>query len=360
MGFNLTAEFLAQVLYGALGGASHNTVPGTTNALLAASPIQSDGQTRTLTAQPSDGGAILQLRLSGTTGSGYLTVAGTDSAGNAASEVISFDAAGTLYTRTSMSAVTGITFNSVQTLGGSIAVNGIKYFEHTIFTATSNPTFSIEKIGDPSAGATSKSLMHPGMVIQSVAFSVPAEARDGVITIDTTWEGDPTATCTATALNDASAIRIWPAWAASFTRDGGAYTPITDFTIDIQAGNRNYRSAAGTQNPQGSFFGAREVTGSFNILLSNETEFNRWRGASKQNLVLTINTPWKLTSSANMKLEASMTSAYLENVTTADAEGAFSYSADYRMIADATNDVIKFKVTNGIPSSVFGASVVLN
>lgn len=355
----VTSEFLGLMWYAALGGASHNTVPSTASALLAASPIQSDGQTRTLTTQPTDSGALLQIKLTGTTGSGNLTVAGVTSEGLAASEVISFDASGTLYTRNSFSSVTGITINSVQTLGGSIGVNGIKYFEHTFFPATSNPTFSIEKHGDPAAGATSKSQIYLGMVMQTLGMSFPAATRDGVIEVSTTWEGNPTATCVASVLNEASTIRIWPAWATQLTRDGATYTAVTDFSVDIGAGNRNYRSAAGVQEPQGSFFGSQEVTGSFSLLLSDETEFNRWRGASKQNLVAITNTPWKLTSSQNIWMAASLPNTYFENVSTSDDDGAFMYSADFRMI-DHSQGVVRVTLRDQIPPSAYGGSVALN
>lgn len=186
----MSAEFVGQFLYGAMGTASHNTLPGTDNALMAASGIEADAQTFALTAQPSDSGAVIQMPLSGTTGSGRLTIAGLDSQGNSASETLSWDAdAAVLYTRTSFSSVTGITIDSCQTLGGSLAVNGIRRFEHTITTGTTNPTFSIEKIGDPSAGAASKSFMHTGMVVQNITLDTPAAARDGVITVSSTWGG---------------------------------------------------------------------------------------------------------------------------------------------------------------------------
>jgi hypothetical protein len=321
----MTAEFLGQFLYGAMGSASHNTVPGTDNALMAASSIEADGQTFSLTTQPSDGGAVLQMPLSGTTGSGRLTVAGTDTEGNAASETISWDANGaTLYTRTSFSAVTGITVDSVQTLGGSVAVNGIKEFQHTISTASVNPTFSIERLGDPSAGAASKSFMHTGMVIQSVTIDSPAAARDGVINVSSTWEGDPTATCTAKSIQEASGVRLWPAWTLSLTRDGGSYINPTNHSLTINSGNRNYRSAAGVQNPQGSFFGGRELTQSMDLLL------------------------------------ASLTDTYLENVSTGEDEDAFIYSADARNIANASTDVAQFLLVDNIPPEAYGGSTVIN
>ena len=357
----LTAEFVGQWLYASLGGASHNTTPGTTPVLMAASAAEADTQQFTLTAQPSDGGAILQIPISGTMGSGTLRVAGTDAFGNSASETLSWDAdAAVLYTRTSFSSVTGIDMISAATVGGSIAVNGIKYFTHTMTTATTNPTFSVERIGDPSAGAASKSFIHPGMVIQNMTIDSPAATRDGVITVSSTWEGDATATCVAKGVQEASGVRLWPAWTLSLTRDGSTYLNPTNHSLTINSGNRNYRSAAGVQSPQGSFYGGREMTQSFDLLLDNEVEFNHWRGASKQDLKLTWASPWKLTSAQNATMTASLTDTYLETVSGGEDDGAFIYSAEARTIANATDDIATFQLIDNIPPNAYGGSTVIN
>jgi hypothetical protein len=166
-----STEFVGQWLFGALGAASHNTVPSTDNVLMAASELDSDTAELTLTTQPSDGGAVLQIPILGTPGSGTLEIRGTNTEGNAASETISWDSeapSAVLYSRTSFSAVDSIAIQSLAVqAGASIQVNGIKNFEHTLFTATSNPTFAIERLGDPAAGAASQSFMHPGMVLQN-------------------------------------------------------------------------------------------------------------------------------------------------------------------------------------------------
>lgn len=364
-----TAEYMGVWLYGVMGSASHNTIPSTQLALLAASKIESDGVTLALTSQPSDGGAILQIPIDYTAltaGSGRLTIAGTDSAGNAASETIGWDtaqagASPTLYTRTSFSAVTGITIDSIQVLGGSISVNGIKEFRHEIRAGSINPTFSVERIGDPSAGAASKSFIHTGMGIQNMGFDSPAATRDGVISISSTWEGDPTATCTAKAIQEASAVRSWPAWILNISRDNAIYLNPTNHSMEINSGVRNYRSAAGVQNPQGTFFGARELTQSVALLLADESEFNRWRGSSKQALRLTWTTPWVLNTGNNVRLAASLLNTYIETVSTAEDDDAFIYNADMRNIAtDATSDVALFMVYDNIPPNAYGASTILN
>jgi hypothetical protein len=56
---------------------------------------------------------------------------------------------------------------------------------------------------------------------------------------------------------------------------------------------------------------------------------------------------------------ASLTETYLENVSTADDDGMFSYSADGRSVADSDNDVVKFELTNNIPPEACGGSTVI-
>lgn len=359
-----TAEWLGLWTYAVMGSASHNTVPSTTLVLMAASGIEADGQDFTLTSQPSDGGAILQIPVDYTgvtTASGRLTVKGTDSAGNAASETLSWDAGSpVLYTRTSFSAVTTITVNSAQSLGGSIAVNGVKEFQHIISAGSDNPTFSIERIGDPSAGAASKSFIHTGAGLQTMGIDTPAATRDGVISVTSTWEGDPTATCTAKSIQEASGVRMWPAWILNISRDNAIYLNPTDHSMEINSGVRNYRSAAGVQYPQGTFFGGRELTQSIALLLDDESEFNRWRGASKQNLGLTWTTPWILNTGNNVRMAASLTDTYIETVSTGEDDDAFIYNADMRNLANATTDVAKFTFVDNIPPNAYGASTILN
>lgn len=352
---NVTADFIGQLLHAAMGAASHNAVPSTDHELLTDEPLAEGSKSLVLTAQPSDGGAILEFIVTGTSNGGTIAVSGIDAHGNGASETLTFASAGSLYTRTSFSAVgaSSITVNSPSPNDGSISIRGYQYFEHIFSASDNNPTYAIERVGDPTAGAASRSHMHLGMVLQSLTFNTPAAARDGVFTVDSTWEGDPTATCDATMVNDASPMRIWPAWTLNVSRDGQNWHQVINQSFTINSGNRNYRAAAGTQNPQGSFFGARELTGSNDILVENEIEYERWRGASKSALVYTWNSPWQLTSSQNMSLTASFLDAFVETNSGGEDDGAQTLSQDFRVIASADADVGKFILINGVPGQAY-------
>lgn len=361
-GFPVTQDFIGALLYGALGTLSGNEVPSTDATLASGTPLMDNTACVVdLSSQPSDGGAILRFRITSGSdamdGVGTISISGIDADGQGASEVISFASAGSFYSRNSYSAI-GPSSITITAPGDGVAeTTGVKFWETTLTTGPSNPTFSIERQGDPTAGATSKSYMYTSMVVQELTLNTPAAQRDGLFTGNVTFEGDFGATCNATSKMAASAVGVWPAWGLSMTRDSVTWSKATNATLTIGAGNRNYRSAAGTQRPQGSFFGAREVTGSIDILVDTEEEKDRWLGASSHQLVWNWDTPHKLTSTQNQAISASMGSVYLEDIVIGDDDGAFSLAADIRSIDDADTGVLKFKVTHGVPTQAYGGGI---
>ena len=357
--YEITSDFITLLAYAALGSLSSNMVPSTTFELLNDEPL-ADGTSKSLVlaAQPSDGGAILRMWITDTSAAGWVSVSGIDAYGNGASEVVSFSSAGSFWTRTSFSAIGASGIQVYSDNGGSITIQGVQAYQHIIsVNETSNPSMSIERHGDPSAGATSKSRMHTGMVVQSFSIDTPAEVRDGLVTGSVSLEGNPTATCTATSLNAVSAVNVWPSWVLSLTRDGTAYNKVMNFSIEYTAGNRNYRTATGYQNPQGAVYLGQELTGSIDILLNDETEYNRWQGASSNNIVAKWDSPHKLTSASNQLIYASMNQLYFEDLSKGDADGLLNLTGNFRTINDANNGLVKFLVRNNVPGVAYGNSV---
>lgn len=355
--FQIVEDILPLLLYGVMGGLSSNSVPSTDASLVENFALSGDLAVD-LTSQPSDGGAILLFNITSTSTGGDITIQGIDAAGNGASETITYASAGQYWSRKSWSAIGPSSINitnSNASQAGSLTILGFKYFEHTISASETNPTISMERVGTPSTGAASKSFFHPGMVVMSVGFNVPADSRDGVMSMDASFEGDFPTACTATDLNHASPMAIWPAWGASITRDGSTYQRIMNFSLDIQGGNRNYRTAAGTQNPQGAFFGPREVTGDFQMLIQDESEYERWAGASKSQYVIWMNSPWVLQGNTYRAFTASLTDAYTESSTEGDTDDMQVLDQSFRMIDNAADDVLKVYVRNGVPPTAYGS-----
>lgn len=354
---NMRGDYVVPLLWGALGGLSVNSVPSTTNELLAATSV-GDGSI-ILTNQPSDGGAILLFTLTNLNGgNGTITVRGTDVYGNGTSESITVLDAGSYFTRTSFSAIGASSLTISSNLSAaSVSVGGYKYFVYTASAADDNPTFSTEKIGDPAAGAASRSFLNKAMVVTEMGINTPADARDGLVSLNCGFEGEFGTEQTATTINDASMVQVIAAWTLAVSRDNADWHKVTNQSFTINSGNRNYRTAAGVQNPQGSLFGARELTGSHDLLFDNEEEYNIWLGSSRMNLNLNWVTPWKLTSTDYVTISASMANAYVEGEPSqGDNDGALSLTQNFRTVAGDT-DVARFTVKTMVPPTAFGFNV---
>lgn len=361
MAMDISSDLLPLFAYAAMGTLSTNRVNSTDFDLLTDEPLEG-GQLKqlVLTNQPSDGGAILRFLISGASAGGTISISGIDVNGNGASEIISFSSAGSLYTRTSFSSIaaSGIEISGSHA-GTSVTINGIQYWEHIIsFNNTSNPRLSILRYGDPTTGNPDTIRRHhPGMVVQNLNLENPAGTRDGIFTGTVTVEGYPTATCTAGSLNSVSPILVWPSWTQKITKNGADWFKATNFSMAINSGNRNYRAAAGKQNPQGQVFLMQEVTGAFQILADDAAEYNEWRGASAIQMVSEWTAPWKLTSTQNQLISASMNSLYLENVTPGDEDDVFVLSADFRTIENADTGLLKMRFLNNVPGIAYGNNV---
>jgi hypothetical protein len=353
--FELTSDFFPAIAYGALGSLSTNEVPSTDPLLLAEEPIQVGASKQlVLATQPSDGGATLRFSVNGTSVGGWISVSGIDAEGNGASEVISFTSAGSMYTRTSFSAIGPSSITMWSDNEATLDIHGFQYWEHIIsINNTSNPSFSIQKHGDPTAGATSIMRVLPGMVVTEFELDTPAEARDGLVTGSVSWEGNPTATCAKTDLPAVSSVQVWPAWVASVKREGIAYDKVLDFSFTFTAGNRNYRTAAGTQNPQGAVYLTQMVDGSMRLFLEDESEYNRWQGASANNMVMTWNSPFKLTSAVTQSFTASMNALYFQDVDAGDDNDLQILEVDFMTIRDAENGILKMSFINNVPGSAY-------
>lgn len=353
--FDVTMDFLPLIAYGVLGSLSSNSVPSTDFSLQENEPITADtSKLLVLTDQPSDGGAILSIYIGGTSAGGWVSLSGIDADGLGASEVLSFSSAASLYTRTSFSAIGPSSIAIWSNNDATVSINGYQYFEYTVSAhESSNPSFSIQGHGDPTAGATSKMRMYTGLVMSEFSLDTPAEANDGLMTGTVTVEGMPTATCNATSLPSVSPIRVWPAWVLSMTREGVSFDKAFDLSLTVTGGNRLYRTGAGVQNPQGAVYLSQMVEGSMRLLLENENEYNRWVGASSNDMVATWASPYKLNSNNFQTMIASMNSLYFNDMSKSDDNDLQILETDFNTIVNADTGIIKFYFKNNIPPNCY-------
>jgi hypothetical protein len=311
-------------------------------------------QLLTLAKQPSDGGAIFRVEVTGIVGPGTLSISGIDAYGNGASENITLNGAGTMYSRTSWSSIgnSGLSVNGLS--AGNITITGIRNFVHTFTQASVAPTLAMERIGNPTAGEASanKNFINPNNVLKSLNFTWDAEKVDGLGMVQASFEGDPSGASTKTTINAPSMLKIWPSWALQVSRDQGtAWNVVENINLQVNTGNTKYRAAAGVQNPQGSFFGATEYTGNITILLNNELEYAKWRAASEIQMLWNMNTPWKLAGSTVYALNASVPS-YFGKLAVQDTNGMFTLAGDFRVVRD-DNFPMQFSLVNGTPGQAY-------
>lgn len=357
----VVADFLGVLLYAALGGISSNMVPGETSILDAEPGGANDLKLLVLAKQPNSGGNVFRIEVKGTlpSNAGLVSISGIDAYGNGASETITIPREGLYWSRTSWSSVGASSLAVCRLTATSITITGVKNYTHTFFTASCAPTIAMEKLGVPVAGnPASKSHIVPGLVVREVGLTTEANDPEGIFRLSADFEGDPTATSNSTSINAASPLKIWPAWTLKVQRDGGtAWNVVTSMETTIEAGNRNYMTAAGSQSPQGKFAGPVAITGNMTILVDNEFEYDKWRGASSISLHARWYTDWKLTSTQNYELSASFLT-YLETVEVDEEDDAYILNADYRTVNDSNFGIGRFTLTNGTPGRAYGNSVV--
>lgn len=355
-------DFLGVLLYAAMGGASTDMIPQASapQLLRANEPLNADPKALVLNNQPESGGKILQVQLSGGIPAGTISISGIDSYGNGASEQISFGSGQSViaYTRTAWSSIaaSGISIAGAST--GVVSVSAIKHWLHTFRVNSSAPTLAFERMNNPTAGEASANLsfMHTGMVLTNMTLTADSEAVDGIFMVSADFEGEPTGSSAETTLHAPSPLRIWPAWGMRIRRDNGTqWDVVQNADMTVATGNRNYRAAAGVQGPQGSFFGATEYTGNITILLNDELEYDKWRNASEIQMHWLWTSPWDIGSS-NMQLSASVP-AYLEDVSVADSNGAWTLTGNYRVVRN-DNFPFGFELLAGIPGRAIGTGVL--
>ena len=360
-GFNgaVVPDMFAALMYGALGGISSNMVPSGAPSLLVAEPINTDSKALVLAVQPSSGGNYLRMEVLSTGGvpsavTGAVTVCGIDSMGNGASETLSVRTAGLYYFRTAFSAIGASSIRASGLSGASLTFYGVRHYIHTFTTASSAPTFTFERRGNPTAGnATSVANTHVGATVAELNLTNNGVEPDGILMAEAQFQGDPTVSCVASSKISSSPLKIMPAWTLRITRDGGTqYNRAKEFNLNIATGNRNTFTTAGSQAPGGTLIGPLEVTGNMTFHLEDEFEYNRWRGASKMTVYARWYSPWVMQATGtpqNMEIGASIP-LYFETFEIEDDDGAFGVSADFRAIhSDDYLGPLQVQLISGFP-----------
>lgn len=95
------------------------------------------------------------------------------------------------------------------------------------------------------------------------------------------------------------------------------------------------------------------------MLIQDESEYERWSGASRSELVFFLNSPWLLHTGVYRSLTASLTDTYMEDSGEGDNDDAQTLDQSFRTIDNATNNVAKFLLINGVPPTAYGSTIGL-
>ena len=353
-----TPDVLAQLLYAALGDASVNALPG--GSELAPNIVLTAVGAHNLVTQPTGGGKFLQfdLRPNAATSMG---VSGIEAYGNPASEILTAATCGVFYTRTAFSSVGASGINTGTASVGALTVKSNAGWQYTIIPASGNSgqTLSIDDLGHPAAGATSRSRMHNRMLVRELTIENDAEGNDGLLMLSATFLGDPTATCVAPAIDSASILRIFPGWSLLVRKESGSgigtptWNKVTNFRMNINNESRVYGVANQSRRPVGQFWGGYEVTGEIGVLVDDEIEFNRWQAASVLDMFLQWDAGHDMGAS-NVQLNASLFNAYVESFPAAtDDDGQQVVNLGFRTI-DGNDLPVRFLIQCGVPPCALG------
>src|SRR3990167_4042457 len=191
----VVGDYLGLLLLAALGESSTNKL-GTQASLLVtpasvAEPINTNPKSFVLTNQPADGGKIIGFEIKGTKDAGTISVCGVDAQRAGASELITFASGGVFFTKTAFSAIGASSLAVSGVSAASLTVTAFDGFTHTFTPASgsSGVTLAIERHGVPEAGAASKSFIHTGMALRELSLHSPAQANDGIFSVDAAFEG---------------------------------------------------------------------------------------------------------------------------------------------------------------------------
>ena len=360
---NVTDDYLGLLLYAVLGNASTNSIPiSVTPSLLVNERVNISPKSFVLANQPTAAGtAFLRFEIKGTQNAGTISVSGIDPDGKGASETISFASAGLLYSRNAYSFVGA---SSIQITGmtaaneASLTITGWRNYTHT-FTPTSAPsgiTLGIERLGIAETGNPANSFVYGGMTLQQLSLRATPGNNDGLFTVDTKWEGNTGATCTATIPNSASTQRVWPGWGVALTdpETGFTFRP-TDVQIDINSGSGNGNVSPGGTTPAFTVFGETEISGRMSLILDNTDVgpySTTWKtGATVPTLAFLFqpkHTLYTATGTSNFSYLQARLPMNLTNYSKGDKDGAQEVSFDFTVINSAEFPP-DFTLVNGIP-----------
>ncbi len=280
---------------------------------------------------------------------GNVVITGTDSNDAVITETVTFgaQAAGfTVYSQLNYKTVTSFVITGVVLGGGSgtITINGINYTTHTITCTDTSGSIIVEEYAHPGAG-TGNSFVFNGLTQTQLNLSFSTLEEEGILMLQPNFLGKfPAAVAKTTyALTP---LRAWPAWTASVTKGGSAFSRVQSAQIQLTPGSRLFRSAVGSRSPQGKIDLARRTVITGQLYLEDSTEWDAFSNDTVGDYQFVFTSPFKITSTLFQSLTLDFDKLYFETMDAKEDDGMIVADFTAFTIEDASSNVYKATLVN--------------
>jgi hypothetical protein len=243
-----------------------------------------------------------------------------------------------------------ITFSVDGTVtSGMVTVSGVDYVTSTFTLGNTNPSFKIENAGQPRSASNSG--YYTGLVIPTLQFAFDRTALDGLIMATATMMSQFVTDASAGSFGNDPKNYYHPlgAWTASITKDGAAYERLQSADFTINGNTSLFPVSSGNQNPSGATYGPAEMTGTFNIIPEDATEWGIYVGQTVQDIHLTFTSPNYIVDSTAWSVLFEFSELHLETFQEGVAETMFNAALGFRATDDASDGIVKVTTVSRMP-----------
>lgn len=243
-----------------------------------------------------------------------------------------------------------ITFSVDGTVtSGMVTVSGIDLNTNVFTPTTTSPSLKIEEAGQPRSASNSG--FYTGAVIPTLQFVFDRTALDGLLMATATLQSQFVADTTAGTFPNDPANYYHPLgnWTATMLHDGASYERLVGADFTINGGNQLFAIASGAQNPSGVNYSGQEVTGTFNIIPEDATEWNKYVGQTVTDVHLLFTSPNNIVDSTKWSLLFEFSELYIEDYQENVANGMFGAALQFRTTDDASDGIVKVTTVSRMP-----------
>lgn len=225
---------------------------------------------------------------------------------------------------------------------GTVVVSGVDLNTNVFTLGTGVPsTLQIEEGGLARAG--SNSMVYNGVAVPSMTFAFDRTAADGMLTVTADVVSRFANSETATSYGNDAKTYYHPlqGWTASITKGGSDFAKLVGATFTIDNKNTLFVVSSGNQEPSGAFSGGAEVTGTFNILPEDNTEWAAFTAQTVGDYELLFTSPLDIVNSTKYTLKFEFSELYIEDYTPTHSNDLLAADIAFRTTDDSSDGPVK-------------------